>query len=49
MMTSLYEELRDRIRANVPVCLATVVDGPHVGAKLLVTTGNEHIGDLGHP
>jgi xanthine dehydrogenase accessory factor len=48
-MTSMYEALRDHIRANEPVCLATVVDGPHVGAKLMVTTADEQVGDLGHP
>src|SRR4051794_20972940 len=48
-MTSMYEALRDHIRAHEPVSLATVVDGPHVGAKLMVTTGGEQVGDLGHP
>jgi xanthine dehydrogenase accessory factor len=48
-MTSMYETLRDRIRASDPVSLATVVDGPNVGAKLMVTTAGEQIGDLGHP
>jgi xanthine dehydrogenase accessory factor len=44
-----YELLRDRIRSNEPVALATVVDGPNVGAKLIVTTTEEPIGDLGDP
>ena len=48
-MTSMYEALRDHIRANEPVSLATVVDGPHVGAKLMITTAGEQVGDLGHP
>src|SRR3954464_6530965 len=48
-MTSMYEVLRDHIRASEPVSLATVVDGPKVGAKLMVTTAGEPIGDLGHP
>jgi len=48
-MTSMYEVLRDHIRASEPVSLATVVDGPNVGAKLMVTTAGEQIGDLGHP
>ena len=46
---SIYQELGERIRADQPVALATVVDGPHVGAKLLVSTANEPVGDLGHP
>ena len=44
-----YELLRERIKSNEPVALATVVDGPHVGAKLIVTTTEEPVGDLGHP
>ena len=45
----MYDLLRERIKANEPVALATVVDGPHVGAKLIVTTNGEPVGDLGHP
>ncbi|MEY3092320.1 MAG: hypothetical protein RIS33_596 [Actinomycetota bacterium] len=33
---SLYERFRDLVRAETPVALATVIDGPHVGAKLMV-------------
>jgi xanthine dehydrogenase accessory factor len=46
---SLYEMLRDRIRAEQPVALATVVDGPGVGAKLLVSPGEDAQGSLGNP
>jgi xanthine dehydrogenase accessory factor len=46
---SIYDTLRDRIRAEQPVALATVLDGPHVGAKLLVSPDTEPEGDLGHP
>ena len=46
---TIYELLSERIRTNQPVALATVVDGPHVGAKLMVTTTGEPVGDLGHP
>ncbi len=47
----LYEVLRDAIRAESPVALATVVSGPagRVGAKLLVRPGAEALGTLGHP
>jgi xanthine dehydrogenase accessory factor len=48
-MTSIYDLLRDRIKSQTPVALATVVDGPHVGAKLLVTTSEPPIGELGNP
>ena len=48
-MTSIYELLRDRLRSQTPVALATVVDGPHVGAKLIVTTSDPPVGDLGNP
>ncbi len=33
---SLYDRLRDRIRASTPVALATVVAGPNTGAHLVV-------------
>jgi xanthine dehydrogenase accessory factor len=45
----MYERLRDLITSNQPVALATVVDGPHVGAKLIVTTTDQPVGDLGNP
>ncbi len=45
----MYELLRDRLKAQTPVALATVVDGPHVGAKLIVTTSEPAVGDLGNP
>jgi xanthine dehydrogenase accessory factor len=48
-VVSLYETLRDRIQAQQPVALATVLDGPNVGAKLLVSPDLETEGDLGHP
>ena len=48
-MTSIYDLLRDRLKSQTPVALATVVDGPHVGAKLIVTTSEPPVGDLGNP
>ena len=42
---SLREALRDRR----PVALATVIDGPHLGAKLLVEPHRPPIGTLGDP
>lgn len=48
-MVTIYELLRERIKSNQPVALATVVDGPHVGAKLIVTSTEEPVGDLGNP
>ena len=48
-MTNLYEQLRDRIRAEEPVALATVIDGPARGAKLLVAPGEPVQGSLGDP
>ncbi len=44
---SVYEALRDALRAREPVALATVVEGPHVGAKLLVQPDAEPLGSLG--
>ena len=46
---SLFELLEARLRAQLPVALATIVDGPGVGGKLLVTPDDEPQGSLGHP
>ncbi|MFV0308517.1 MAG: XdhC family protein [Desertimonas sp.] len=46
---SIYEGLRDRIRAEQPVAVATVIEGPARGAKLLVTPGGAVEGSLGDP
>lgn len=35
--TPLFALLRDAIKAEEPVALATVIEGPHLGSKLLVT------------
>jgi xanthine dehydrogenase accessory factor len=45
--TMLYDELRDRIKAEEPVALATVIDGPHRSAKLLVAPDGPIGGTLG--
>jgi xanthine dehydrogenase accessory factor len=47
-VTSVYEQLRDALRSQRPVALATVVDGEHLGAKLLVEPGAEPVGTLGN-
>lgn len=46
---SLYEVLRDHLRAERPVALATVIAGPlpRLGAKLLVRPGEAPLGSLG--
>jgi xanthine dehydrogenase accessory factor len=46
---SIYEQLRDLLRAEEPVALATVVNGPQPGAKLLVRPEGEPLGELGDP
>jgi xanthine dehydrogenase accessory factor len=48
-MAEVYERLRDALRESRPVALATVVSGPHVGAKLLVEPERPAIGSLGDP
>ena len=45
-MTSIYEVLRDSIRADEPVALATVIGGPSVGAKLLLRPNEAPLGSL---
>lgn len=45
--TPLYNVLAAAIRAEEPVALATVIEGPNTGAKLLVTPDDESMGTLG--
>jgi xanthine dehydrogenase accessory factor len=44
---TLFDELAAALRAEEPVALATVVDGPGTGAKLLVRPGAPASGSLG--
>jgi xanthine dehydrogenase accessory factor len=46
---TIFDVLAERMRAEVPVALATVVEGPHVGAKLLVAPDIPPLGTLGDP
>jgi xanthine dehydrogenase accessory factor len=46
-VSGLYEQLRDALRGNEPVALATVIAGAHLGAKLLVGPGRARLGSLG--
>ena len=43
----LFDALEQALRAEVPVALATVIEGPHLGAKLLVGPDREPAGSLG--
>ncbi len=44
---TIYDELRNALRRDEPVALATVVGGPQVGAKLLVRPDGDRHGGLG--
>jgi xanthine dehydrogenase accessory factor len=46
---ALYEALAEALRAAQPVALATVIDGPGAGAKLLVPPEEPASGSLGDP
>jgi len=46
---SVFDRYAAALRAEMPVALATVIDGPNVGAKLLVAPDDAPIGSLGHP
>jgi xanthine dehydrogenase accessory factor len=46
---TIFESLRDALRTEQPVALATVIEGPGVGNKLLVRPGEEALGTLGDP
>ena len=43
----LYARLRDDLAAETPVALATVIDGPGAGAKMLIRPDGETVGSLG--
>jgi xanthine dehydrogenase accessory factor len=45
---TVYDTLRDALRNQAPVALATVIDGPNVGAKLLVRVDAPAEGTLGN-
>jgi xanthine dehydrogenase accessory factor len=45
---TVFDRYADRLRESAPVALATVIDGPNVGAKLLVEPGHDPLGTLGH-
>lgn len=47
-MSALYDTLADAIRTEQPVALITVIDGPHLGGKLLVRPDADASGSLGH-
>jgi len=44
---TLFDELADCIRTGSPAVLATIIEGPGAGAKLLVRPGRDAEGDLG--
>ena len=48
-MSELFDALRAAIAAEAPVALATVIDGPGTGAKLLVRPDHPALGTLGDP
>jgi xanthine dehydrogenase accessory factor len=45
----ISEELSKAIKAHAPVALATIVDGPGIGAKLLIRPDAPPLGGLGDP
>ena len=47
--TPIYDALSDALRKRAPVALATVTNGPLVGAKLLVRPDGPALGSLGDP
>lgn len=45
----LFDRLRAAILAEEPIALATVVEGPGVGSKLMLEPDTEPVGTLGNP
>ncbi len=48
-MTAIFARYAQALRDATPVALATVIDGPNVGAKILIEPDATAIGSLGHP
>ena len=48
-MTELFDTFEAAVRDNRPVALATVIEGPHLGAKVLVSPDFDPMGTLGDP
>lgn len=46
---TLFDQLRAAVAAEVPVALATVVDGPGIGGKILLRSDSEPVGSTGNP
>jgi xanthine dehydrogenase accessory factor len=46
-LTPVFDALRDALRQQEPSALATVIEGPNLGAKLLVRPGAVPVGTLG--
>ncbi len=46
---SIFDVLADALATESPVALATVIEGPNTGGKLLVRPGADPIGSLGQP
>ena len=49
MTGPLFERYAEHLRTDAPVALATVIDGPNIGAKLLIEPDGASEGTLGHP
>ncbi len=47
-MGDLYDALREAVEAGRPVALATVIEGPGVGSKLLLEPASAPLGTLGN-
>lgn len=48
-VSPIYDALRAAILEHRPVALATVIEGPGTGAKLLVMPGQQRLGSVGDP
>ena len=44
---TLYSIFAERVRSNIPVALVTVIDGPHIGATMLISPSTDAVGTLG--
>jgi xanthine dehydrogenase accessory factor len=48
MATNLFDEFKKNLNKGLPVALATIIEGPGQGAKLLLLPDSSYIGSLGN-
>ena len=48
MAAKIFNEFKENLKKGFPVALATVIEGPGQGAKLLLLPDGSYLGSLGN-